>query len=235
VTPAGAPISESGARVRITSSNADSYHLRVRTDGTPFWLVLGESHNKGWQATADGHSLGSPVLVNGFANGWTVRPGKAGTIDVVLRWTPQRTVWIGLAVSVLAVLACLVLVFVRRRSVATESGPGLLDPPVETSPFRYEYAAGSLGAMAGAAVITAVATALVSRWWIGVLVGAAVLLAPRLARGRLLFAAGAPVALAVGALLDRPELGWVALGLLVGDLATEWWLRRREDRPGNRG
>ena len=78
VTPAGAPISDSGARVRITDSNADSYHLRVRTDGTPFWLVLGESHNEGWEATVDGHSLGSPVLVNGFANGWTVRPGHRG-------------------------------------------------------------------------------------------------------------------------------------------------------------
>ena len=89
--------------------------------------------------------------------------------------------------------------------------------------------------LGNSAIIAAVATALVSRWWIGVLVGAAVLVAPRLTRGRLLFAAGAPVALAVGALLDRPELGWVALGLLVGDLATEWWLRRREDRPGNRG
>ena len=235
VTPAGAPISDSGARVRITDSNADSYHVRVRTDGTPFWLVLGESHNEGWEATVDGHSLGSPVLVNGFANGWTVRPGHAGTIDVVLRWTPQRTVWIGLALSVLAVLACLALVFVRRRSVATVRGPELLDPPVETSPFRYEHATLSLGAMVGAAVIAAVPTALVSRWWIGVLVGAAVLVAPRLTHGRLLFAAGAPVALALGALVDRPGFGWLALGLLIGDLATDWWLRRRQDRLSNRG
>ncbi len=228
VTPAGAPISDSGARVRVTSSSADSYHLRVRTDGTPFWLVLGQSHNDGWEATADGHSLGSPQLVNGFANGWTVRPGQAGTIDVVLRWTPQRTVWIGLAVSVVAALACLALVFVRRRSVATVRGPELFDPPVEASPFRYESPTSSLGAMLGAAAIAAVATALFSRWWIGLLVGAAVLVAPRLARGRLLFAAGAPVALALGALVDRPQLGWVALGLLVGDLVTDWWLRRRQ-------
>jgi len=66
-------------------------------------------------------------------------------------------------------------------------------------------------------------------------VGAAVLVAPRLTRGRLLFAAGAPVALALGALFDRPTLGWVALALLIGDLATGWWLRRRQDGLRNRG
>jgi arabinofuranan 3-O-arabinosyltransferase len=228
VTPAGAPIRESGARVRVTSSNADSYHLRVRTDGSPFWLVLGQSHNDGWEATVDGHSLGSPQLVNGFANGWTVRPGQAGTLDVVLRWTPQRSVWIGLVVSVVAVLGCLALVFVRRRSVASVRGPELFDEPVATSPLRYDGVAPPLGAMLGAVAITAIATVLMSRWWIGLFVGLAVLVAPRLTRGRLLFAAGAPVALALGALFDVPELGWVALGLLVGDLVTDWWLRRRQ-------
>ena len=78
VRPAGAPISDAGARVSIESSTDDAYDLRVRTDGSPFWLVLGQSHNDGWEATVDGQSLGAPTLVNGFANGWTVRPDAAG-------------------------------------------------------------------------------------------------------------------------------------------------------------
>jgi len=35
------------------------------------------------------------------------------------------------------------------------------------------------------------------------------------------------VALALGALFDTPELGWVAIGLLIGDLVTGWWINRR--------
>jgi hypothetical protein len=42
-----------------------------------------------------------------------------------------------------------------------------------------------------------------------------------------LLAAGAPIALALGALIDKPELGWVAIGLLVGDLVAGWWIHRR--------
>jgi arabinofuranan 3-O-arabinosyltransferase len=227
ITPAGAPVSESGARVQVTDSTADSFHLRIRTDGTPFWLVLGQSHNDGWEATAAGKDLGSPTLVNGFANGWQVRPGRAGTIDVVLRWTPQRLVWVGLVISVLAALACIALVFWRGRRVRPIAGPALADAPVWASPSRFAGADPGLGACVAAAAVAGVVAALVSRWWIGVLVAAASVVASRVTRGRLVFAAGAPIALALGALIDVPELGWVALGLLVGDLVTGWWWRPR--------
>ncbi len=179
VTPAGAPVSTSGARVQITDSTPDSFHLKVRTDGEPFWLVLGQSHSDGWEATVDGHSLGTPQLVNGFANGWTVRPGGAGTLDVVLRWTPQRTVWFGLAISAVAVLGCLAFVVVRRRRPLVARGPELFDEPLEGSPFAFAAAAPTTGALVGAAITTAVVTALVSRWWIGILVGVALVVAAR--------------------------------------------------------
>jgi hypothetical protein len=42
----------------------------------------------------------------------------------------------------------------------------------------------------------------------------------------LLVAAGAPVVLALGAMFDVPELGWLAIGLLLADLiAGAWWSR----------
>jgi arabinofuranan 3-O-arabinosyltransferase len=210
--------------VRITSSTPDSYHLRVRTSGTPFWLVLGQSHNDGWEATAAGHDLGAPTLVNGFANGWQVRPDRAGTIDIVLRWTPQRLVWIGIATSLVAVAACVALVFARRRKAIPVRGPALLDSPEETSPASFATSQHIVGA-ASAALVAGLVTALVSRWWIGLAVAVAAFVAPLLTRGRLLLAAGAPLALALGALLDVPELGWVALGLLFADLVVGWWSR----------
>ncbi len=226
IATAGAPVRHSGATVRITSSTPDSYHLRVRTDGTPFWLVLGQSHDSGWEATASGKDLGSPTLVNGFANGWQVRPGRAGTIDIVLRWTPQRLVWVGLAFSVLAVIACVALVLWRGRTLRPVHGPDLVDEPTWTSPTSYGITT-ALGTAATAAVIAGVATALVSRWWIGTLVAVFTFAAARRTRGRVLLAAGAPIALALGALVDAPELGWVAIGLLLGDLVAGWWCRRR--------
>ena len=93
------------------------------------WLVLGQSHNPGWTATLDGVSLGSPTLVDGFANGWAV-PAAGGTVELV--WTPQQLVDRALAFSAVAVLAILVLAV---RSVPNSAGrttvamPTFIDPP----------------------------------------------------------------------------------------------------------
>jgi len=93
------------------------------------WLVLGQSHNPGWTATLDGVSLGSPTLVDGFANGWAV-PASGGTVELV--WTPQQLVDRALVFSAVAVLAILVLAV---RSAPTPVGrttvamPTFIDPP----------------------------------------------------------------------------------------------------------
>ncbi len=57
-----------------------------------FWLVLGQSYNQGWHATADGRDLGPPTLVNGYANGWE---GSRRHRHRAARaeWTPQQVVW----------------------------------------------------------------------------------------------------------------------------------------------
>jgi hypothetical protein len=105
-------------------------------------------------------------------------------------------------------------------------GPELLDAPTSTSVSSYGVTS-SLGTAAAAAVVAGVAAARVSRWWVGALVALFTFAAARLTRGRILLAAGAPVALALGALLEKPTLGWVAIGLLLGDLVAGWWVNRR--------
>jgi hypothetical protein len=223
-TAAGAPARTSGAQVRVISSTPDSYHLRVLSDGKPFWLVLGQSHNDGWEATVDGRSLGSPTLVNGFANGWVVR-GQPGTFDVMLRWTPQRVVWIAIGVSIVMVALCVVLVIGLRRRRRIDDPP-LADSPVRRSlRFRSERAT-SFGIAIAVGVTAGVVVALFSRAWIGVVVGVLAALASRRPRWGIVLAAGAPAALALGALLDRPELGWLAIALLTGDLLVGAWTSR---------
>ena len=220
-TVLGAPLDESGARVRITDSSPDSYDLDVRTDGTPFWIVLGESHSDGWEAEADGESLGSPQLVNGFANGWLVRPTGAGTMAISLHFAPQRYVWIGIGLSIAAVIACIALVVVaarrrrgprlgRRRTRARVPARVRRCLTVGASPRRARdrhrgrrrrscRVGGSGSSWAW------------RRSWPHASRAAGSSSRP-----------GAPLALALGKLFDTPELGWLAIGLLGADLVTVW-------------
>jgi hypothetical protein len=109
--------------------------------------VQGEGWNTGWKATVDGKSLGRPIALDGGMNAWWLTPSDQAR-TVKLRWTPQRTMWIALGISALAVLACLVLACLplprlsprRRRALAiTELAPAFgpdgrdptLDPTIE--------------------------------------------------------------------------------------------------------
>jgi hypothetical protein len=207
-----------GARARVVDEGATTYDLSVHSDGEPFWLVLGQSLSDGWKAELDGKSLGEPRLVNGYANGWLVDPGKVGTFTVTLRWTPQNVVWIAMALSVLAIIVCLGIVFVTRRAAI----PVVADDPELASPFEYDDGSGRIALDVRATVITAaiagVASALVSRWWIGLLVAVGTVVAARVRGARVLLTVGAPLALVIAKATDTPTLGWLAVLLFAADL-----------------
>ena len=120
----------------VTMVRTDSAHLTVHVTGAtgPFWMVLGESLNNGWRLSPTRASAASPVLVDGFANGWLVDPGprgaSGGTLTFTMTWSPQHTIDWALLLSGLAILVCLVLaIFPRwRRSVALEDDPPTLAP-----------------------------------------------------------------------------------------------------------
>ena len=86
-----------------------TYRASVSDATEPYWLVMGQSFNPGWHlTTSDGTDLGPSTLVNGFANGWRIDPAKVGPdATFVVEWTPQRTVWIALALSLFGVLITL--------------------------------------------------------------------------------------------------------------------------------
>ncbi|MCK4176777.1 alpha-(1-_3)-arabinofuranosyltransferase domain-containing protein [Aciditerrimonas ferrireducens] len=105
-------------RVEVRSSSATSASLVVRDVKGPFWLVLGESVDAGWHAVlADGRSLGRPVLIDGFANGWLVTRAtlaaatkagalRHGVLRVQLTFAPQEWVNAALLASLAVFLAC---------------------------------------------------------------------------------------------------------------------------------
>ena len=114
-----------------TSSHIDSHGARVSGAAQPFELVLGQSINTGWHAVAepgrgapaDSHpvDLGTPLLVDGFANGWHVTAADLRAVGgpgftVELTWAPQNEVWAALALSGLTLLLCLALGLLPVRS-----------------------------------------------------------------------------------------------------------------------
>jgi len=108
--------------VRVLGATATSARLEVTHATNPFWLVLGESLNKGWEALgSNGQPLGPPQLIDGYANGWYVVPPANGELTVSLQFTPQRIVTPAVLISGGTLALCLVLGFVpvgnivRRR------------------------------------------------------------------------------------------------------------------------
>jgi len=115
--------------VHVVSHDSTAYSLRVTgvRAAQPFWLVLGQSLNKGWEATVDGtgQSLGPPTLIDGFANGWLVHPAHGGTVSFTVQWTPQHTQDLALLVSAVVVVLCVALAWQpRRRRARAGAGAG---------------------------------------------------------------------------------------------------------------
>lgn len=157
-----APIPE----LRTVRTGRLSYRLEVHGATAPYWLVLGQSLSPGWRATtSDGTSLGEPNLINGFANGWQIDPARLGSdVTITLRWTPQRLVWIGLALSALGVALCLLLALRRPRRSTGGSAAGI---SVHLRRSAAAEARGSTPAPAARILAAAAGVSLLFGWFFG--------------------------------------------------------------------
>ncbi len=194
---AAAPVAP---KMTVVHQGRTKLQVRVTGASAPFWLVLGESQNAGWKATASGiGSLGGSQLVDGFANGWRIDPKGHDTLTVTLEWVPQRRVWAAIALSLLGALCCLVLAFGRRARPRVAVAPavcgigdagrvGIAGGPSLAWPW--EPAGSPVGVRA--AVITAVGGALVATVvvgvWAGLIVGVLLAAAARVPRARAVLA-----------------------------------------------
>jgi hypothetical protein len=165
----GAPVD---AAPRVVASGRNRATV-ARTDDS-YWLRLDQSYNRGWKATAhtvdEETDLGPAHPIDAFASGWYV-DGTGAVTRVDFTWTPQRAVYVALAVSSLAVLACLVLVVVRRRR-RSDDRPA--EPVLASDPFRAPAAPIALSA--------------------GVVVAGTLFAGPAVGAALLLFAVGATLA-----------------------------------------
>jgi arabinofuranan 3-O-arabinosyltransferase len=193
------PADPEGPDVEVDGSGRTSFDLTVEQASEPFWLVLGQSQSDGWEADVSGGSTAArSQLVDGYANGWLVEPDGDGPIEIRLRWTPQRVVWAGLALSAVGVVACLALAcWPRRRPVVettVERAPALASPFVSSGhrPGRVAVGVGAAG--------VAVGTALAANVFVGLLVGAVAAFALADRRARPVLTVGSVAALGGAAL-----------------------------------
>jgi hypothetical protein len=228
VTPSGEPslaATTPGAApaISVQSVHIDSETAKVSGASSPFELVLGQSVNSGWQAVASpgpgaragAHSvdLGTPQLIDSFANGWAVtasalRSLGGASFTVRLVWTPQTKVWIALALSGATLFLCLLLGFLPERWWG----------PLRRlrRRLRLHRRRQSSGVPAPGPTVAYVEPQLVFlrreprhrvRWWNAVVLG---LLTGAVAAGVTSLAIGAAVAVVVVAGLLIPWVRWVA-------------------------
>jgi hypothetical protein len=189
-TPTVAP----GPKVHVVSTGRAKVEVQVTGATKPFWLALGQSVNPGWDASVDGRSIGGSTVVDGYANGWLVRPAADGRpLAITMEWLPQRTVNRALFLSALAVLACLGIVvgsWIRRRrrlraGIVDPVSPQVVEddaPAVVVSPFVAFGARPSTLAVVLTTVVALGLGAFFVKPWVGALFAVAVvaaLLRPR--------------------------------------------------------
>ncbi|MCV7017070.1 alpha-(1-_3)-arabinofuranosyltransferase [Mycolicibacterium aichiense] len=173
----------------ITRWGADRREFNVSRAPTARVLVVPESVNPGWVARLpDGVTL-TPVIVNGWQQGWVVPAGEQGTVTV--SFPSNRFYRVGLAVglSLLPLLLLLTLVPPRRPTTAYEPARPRAVPLLAGAGV---LAAGGL--IAGVGGLAVFGTAML----LGYLLRGRALL-----RDRLTLAASACGLIAAGALLSR--------------------------------
>ncbi len=130
--------------VEVTRDDPRARDVTVAPCPQGCWVVLGEGYNSAWSARVDGESLGPASLVDGGFNGWWL-PANTAPTAIEFRWTAQRPVTMGLAVSIVAVISCAVLALLgtRRRFDPLPASPPVFAPRAPTR-RQVALAAGTL-------------------------------------------------------------------------------------------
>ena len=155
--PRGDPAGAGTTPAQIGEWSPDRRVLTVTPSAAERILVVPESLNPGWVATAGEHGTLTPITVNGWQQGWVLPPGTAGPITVTF---PSNTGyrW-GLAggLTLLPILALLACAGGRRR---TGPAPVSAWKPGAWTVIPVIAAGAVIGGGAGAAVFAAAAALL---------------------------------------------------------------------------
>lgn len=245
-----APAVDDGPLVSIQTQDDSTIDVEVTgaTPGQPFWLVLGQSQNPGWEIidTDDEHSPSQ--LVNGYANGFLVTP-DAEAMELTMRFTPQNRVDVALLLSGLGVIAALILIALSAKATGPAPIP-LHEPLRRLRAFTWEGALPTRRDAIVVGLLTGVMAGLISTPLLGLVVGVVAGFATRREGWRPIFTIGPAIVLSVCALYIigfqfrnniGPGLHWpqdtgrlhpfgiLAVVLLAVDVVIEQTWQRRSD------
>jgi arabinofuranan 3-O-arabinosyltransferase len=229
-------------RLQVVRSGRTSVRVHVSGATTPFWMVLGESQSPGWHADViGGRGLGTPQLVDGYANGWLVTPA-ASDFDITMEWTPQKQVRAALWISLLAAVVCLVIAGVTTRRRFVGGANVTADPDDAQIDIAWSWSETRDRGAWIAPLLAGVLTAITVAPWAGVLVAGVIAVVqwrPRL-RGyvlvlpaAILFLCGAYVMVQqarhhIPPVFEWPTVfgrartpAWIAVMLLAGDAIAQ--------------
>jgi len=88
------------------------------------WIEMPEGWNVGWSASLDDRQLPASVASGGGHAVWFIPASSATDIKFTASWTPQRRMWIGIAVTMVAILCALIILLrprLRRRTFLSTS------------------------------------------------------------------------------------------------------------------
>jgi hypothetical protein len=88
------------------------------------WVESTDGWNTGWSATIAGDPTDPPIASASGRGTWIVTAGPSA--DFHSEWTPQRVMWIGLAVSAVGMIAALVALVtgrLRRHRIGRRTPP----------------------------------------------------------------------------------------------------------------
>ena len=89
------------------------------------WLELNDGWNIGWEGSLAGQSLSDPVASAGGRLLWRLPDTRDGT-QFETNWSPQLRMWVGIAITLLGLIASVVILVVprlRRRPLQPEQSP----------------------------------------------------------------------------------------------------------------
>jgi arabinofuranan 3-O-arabinosyltransferase len=104
-------------RISADPRSDGGWDIHVQDATSPYYLNIGQNFDPGWKASINGHDLGRPLLLDGYAEGWRVT--ARGSYTVTVRYGPQRLYNVAIAVSGLTLLIAVCVLgaqIIRRRS-----------------------------------------------------------------------------------------------------------------------
>jgi arabinofuranan 3-O-arabinosyltransferase len=140
IQAAANPPADDPPALRTTSLGDTNLEAEVAgtRPGTPFWVLLGQSHDSGWDILDTDAQVDGPHLVNGYANGFLVT-SAARDVTLQLRYLPQNRVDVALLISVVATLLVAGLALSRPASIRPPV-PAQQEPLRRLRAFTYEGA-----------------------------------------------------------------------------------------------